>query len=33
MKRIELDAETRFAAAVYAGQVAVFVLGVWRYAL
>jgi hypothetical protein len=33
MKRLKLDAETRVCAAIYAGQVVLFALGAWHYAL
>jgi len=32
MKRLKLDAETRIAAAIYAGQVIIFAVGAWHYA-
>jgi hypothetical protein len=32
MKRLKLDAETRIAAAIYAGQVIIFAAGAWHYA-
>jgi hypothetical protein len=33
MKRLKLDAEVRVAAAIYAGQVVIFALGAWHFAL
>jgi hypothetical protein len=33
MKRLKLDAETRIAAAIYAGQVIIFAAAAWHYAL
>jgi hypothetical protein len=33
MKRRKLDAEARTSAAIFAGQIIIFAIGVWRYAL
>jgi hypothetical protein len=33
MKRFKLDAEARVVAAIYAGEVIIFTLGVWHYGL
>jgi hypothetical protein len=33
MKRFKLDAEARAVAAIYAGEVVIFTLGVWHYGL
>ena len=33
MKRLKLDAETRVTAAIYAGQVIIFAVGVWHLGL
>ena len=33
MKRLKLDAEVRVAAAIYAGQVVIFALWAWYFAL
>jgi hypothetical protein len=33
MKRAKLDAEARVAATIYAAEILVFAIGVWRYAL
>ena len=33
MKRRKLDAEARVTAAIFTGQVVIFAIGVWRYAL
>ena len=33
MKRLKLDAEARIAAAIYTGQIVLFALGAWHYAL
>jgi hypothetical protein len=31
MKRLKLDTEVRVVAAIYAGEIIVFALGVWHY--
>jgi hypothetical protein len=33
MKRLKLDAEARVVATIYTGQIVLFALGAWHYAL